>query len=72
MDILKYLVAPEMTVSQLMPLIRKRLKPRENPLYLTFNRRLIDFSITFEEIYDKYKKDDYILYLEVTSEMLWG
>ena len=68
----KYLVPPEMTVSQLILRIRQNIKTEES-LYLLINgKTTIDYSRTFEEIHDKYKKDDYILYFELETEFRMG
>ena len=67
----KYLLPTDFTVGQFVFSIKRHLKREEN-LILFANNRAIDYSRTVEEIHDKYKKDDYILYLDVDTEILVG
>lgn len=72
-DKCKYLVPKDMTMSQFMFVIRKRIKL--NPaqaLFITVNHTLVAASQTVGEIYENQKDKDGFLYVVYTSENTFG
>lgn len=70
----KFLVPDELSVSQLMYVIRKRfeMKP-EQAIYLFFNNEIVSSFKTVREIYDLYKnKEDDMLYAFYAAEATFG
>lgn len=69
----KYLVPKELTVGQLIYVIRKRinLKPEEC-IFFNINNTLPSTSSTIKELYNKYCDPDGFLYIKYTSENVFG
>lgn len=70
----KFLVPDELSVSQLMYVIRKRfeMKP-EQAIYIFFNNEMVSSSKTVREVYDLYKnKEDDMLYAFYATEATFG
>ena len=73
MDIKKLLVNPNMTIGMISLIIRKEMKDPDESLYFLINKkRSVTYEITLKEIYNKYKADDDMLYLEACTAELWG
>lgn len=72
-DKMKYLVPKDMTISQFMFIMRKRIKlePSQS-LFVTVNSVLVNSNSTICEIYDDNKDDDGFLYVVYTSENTFG
>ena len=70
----KYDVPFDITISQLHFILRKDMKiKKEGAMFLLINgKKMIPFDLNLQEIYDKYKKDDNLLYLTVASEFVYG
>lgn len=69
----KYLIPREMTVAQVVYIIRKRilLKP-EQALFVYVKNTLPPNSSMIETIYHKYKDDDGFLYINYSTENTFG
>lgn len=69
----KYLVPKDMTVSQFMFVIRKRIKldPSQS-LFITVNSVLVSSNATISEIYGDNKDEDGFLYVIYSSENTFG
>ena len=62
-----------MTIKELYNLIRLDLIKKEDHFFLIINK--ITFypgDMLIKEIYDKYKKKDNILYINIEGELMWG
>lgn len=72
-DKMKYLVPKDMTISQFMFIMRKRIKlePSQS-LFVTVNSVLVSTNSTISEIYDDNKDEDGFLYVVYTSENTFG
>ena len=72
-DKCKYLVPKEMSISQFMFVIRKRIKllPSQT-LFFTINGKMISSSQLLLEIYDNEKDKDGFLYITYTNENTFG
>lgn len=72
-DKMKYLVPKDMTISQFMFIMRKRIKlePSQS-LFVTVNSVLVNTNSTISEIYDDNKDEDGFLYVVYTSENTFG
>tara|TARA_Y100000996_G_C22378521_1_gene584071 strand:+ start:401 stop:751 length:351 start_codon:yes stop_codon:yes gene_type:complete len=69
----KYLVPKEMTVSQFIFIIRKRINLESNQsLFVTVGGRLVSSNLLISEIYSQYKDKDGFLYFIYTSENTFG
>lgn len=69
----KYLVPQDITMSQFIFIIRKRLKfPPEKALFLYINNNVITGHRTIGAIYDENHDDDGFLYIEYSSENTFG
>jgi GABA(A) receptor-associated protein len=71
----KYLVPPDITVSQFSFIIRKRLKlDKSAALFLLVNgKNSITGDSSLNEIYEKYKDiEDGFLYISYTGDLIWG
>ena len=73
----KYLFSTEITIDKFLKLIRKKLEMEEDEaLFIVANCKSNKYalvgSMSFGEIYDKYKDDDGFLYLIYSSEKIWG
>ena len=69
----KMLVHHFMTIKELYNLIRLDLIKKEDHFFLIINK--ITFypgDMLIKEIYDKYKKKDNILYINIEGELMWG
>ena len=71
-DILKYLIPHDWTVSQLQSLLFTKMKNHNYGIYIFVNSIAIGDNRTIKEIYDKHKKDDNILYLQLESGLRYG
>jgi len=69
----KYLVPRDMSLSQFVFVIRKRvhLKASES-LFITINQRLMSGSTPIDTIYDELKDPDGFIYIVYTSENTFG
>ncbi len=70
----KFLVSPEMNVTQFEALIRKKLKiSKESALFFVVNgKHAIVGTQLFSEIYQKFKEEDGFLYIAYSDEQIWG
>ena len=70
----RYLVSGDLTASQFMSLIRKKTDlQKEHALFLLVKgKKAIAGLETMNAIYKKYKDEDGFLYINYTSEMIWG
>ena len=69
----KYLVPQDITMSQFIFIIRKRLKLHpEKALFLFIKNNVISGHQTMSMIYDEYKDEDGFLYIEYSSENTFG
>lgn len=71
----KFIVPPNLTVSQFGILIRKKLKiSQSEALFLLVNgEKAISGSTQISEVYTKFKdSEDNILYIMYATEMMWG
>lgn len=72
-DKTKYLVPQDITMSQFIFIIRKRLKlPPEKALFLFINNFVVSGHQTMANIYDEHKDEDNFLYVEYSSENTFG
>ena len=73
----KYLINKNYTLADFISAIKKKLKMDETDAlfliakYKKTQKALIG-SITFKEIYDKYKDDDGFLYITYSNVVIWG
>lgn len=73
LDKSKYLVPYDLTISQFMYVIRKRLKLQsEKALFVFFNNNLPAASDTCANVYKNYKNQDGFLYALVSLESTFG
>lgn len=73
LDKKKYLVPGDLTVSQFIFVIRKRIEiESEKSLFIFFNNKLPASSELMSDVYDKYKSDDNFLYATVSLESTFG
>ena len=69
----KYLINKDLTMTQLMLRIRKRLKLKAyEALFFHCDSFIISGQVTMTELYYKYKKQDEILYITYSSEETFG
>tara|TARA_B100001123_G_C15242615_1_gene999682 strand:- start:419 stop:769 length:351 start_codon:yes stop_codon:yes gene_type:complete len=69
----KYLVPKDMTMSQFMFTIRKRIQLESNQaLFIWINNGLVTSSKTMMEIYSENKDEDGFLYIDYTNENTFG
>jgi len=69
----KYLVSGDMTMSQFIYIIRKRIKLKSSEaLFFFVNNVLCNNSQCMIEIYNLYKDKDGLLYIEYSSENTFG
>ena len=69
----KYLVSGDMTMSQFIYIIRKRIKLKSSEaLFFFVNNILCNNSQSMIEIYNLYKDKDGFLYIEYSSENTFG
>ena len=69
----KFLVPGELTMSQFMFVIKKRIniKP-EQAIFIFCNGQILFNQSEMKDIYNKYKNDDNYLYLEYSGESTFG
>ena len=74
LDKFKYLVPNDLTMGQFSYVIRKRIKLNpEKAIYLFVNNsHLIPSSTNIKEVYNKFKDEDYFLYISFSSENTFG
>lgn len=69
----KYLVPNELTISQLMMLIRKNIKvQQETAIFILINNTLISNSTLLSDVYNQFKDTDGFLYVTYTGENTFG
>ncbi|XP_028289916.1 gamma-aminobutyric acid receptor-associated protein-like 2 [Gouania willdenowi] len=69
----KYLVPSDITVGQLMCIIRKRIRlPSEKSIFLFVSRTVPQSSMTMGQLYDREKDEDGFLYVEYSGENTFG
>ena len=73
----KYLLSTKVTIEQFLKIIREKLEiEKEYALFLLANCKSKKYavvgSMTFGEVYEKYKDDDGFLYLIYSNEKIWG
>lgn len=72
-DKVKYLVPKDMTMSQFIFTIRKRVQLESNQaLFIWVNNGLVTSSKTMSHIYDDEKDEDGFLYIYYTNENTFG
>ena len=72
-DKCKYLVPKDMTMSQFMFVIRKRIKlDSSQTLFITVNNGLVTTSNVLSSIYHDNKDEDGFLYVTYTNENVFG
>jgi GABA(A) receptor-associated protein len=73
LDKKKYLVPCDLSLSQFIFVIRKRLKVSpEQSVFIFFNNYLPASSELMGDVYNKYKSDDNFLYATVSLESTFG
>ena len=69
----KYLVPQDMSFSQFIFVIRKRIKlDSTKTIFITINNGLIPGNRSLSEIYSEYKDEDGFLYIVYTNENTFG
>tara|TARA_B100001173_G_scaffold291463_1_gene282878 strand:- start:646 stop:1005 length:360 start_codon:yes stop_codon:yes gene_type:complete len=69
----KYLVPEDLTVGQLMYVIRKRIKMTpEKAIFIFCNDKLLNSSLNMREIYNQNKDKDGFLYIIYSGESTFG
>lgn len=73
LDKRKYLVPNDLTATQFLFIIRKRLKlASEKGIFLFVNNMIAPSTHTMVELYNQYKDDDGFLYMNYTEENVFG
>ena len=73
LDKRKYLVPNDLTATQFLFIIRKRLKlASEKGIFLFVNNMIAPSTHTMIELYNEYKDDDGFLYMNYTEENVFG
>lgn len=73
LDKSKYLVPNDLTISQFLYVIRKRMKlPAEKAIFLFVGDTIPSCSTPLAQIYQKYRDDDGFLYITYTGENIFG
>jgi GABA(A) receptor-associated protein len=73
LDKRKYLVPNDLTATQFLFIIRKRLKlASEKGIFLFVNNMIAPSTNTMIELYNQYKDDDGFLYMNYTEENVFG
>ena len=75
MDKIKYLVPGEITITEFMAILRKRLNINQTTsiyLYNPDNKIILSGTNSIEYLYNKYKNDDGFLYIEYCGENVFG
>ena len=73
----KYLIKREYTIDKFISLLRKKLEIESyDALFLLVNSKnnkaALVGTMSFGDVYDKYKDDDGFLYLIYANEKIWG
>lgn len=70
----KYLVPHELTVSQFIYTIRKRIKLKsEQAIFMFFGNNMVNTSMIMSEVYKYYRnKEDNLLYATISAESTFG
>ena len=70
----KFLVKPDISLSQFSLMIRKRLKMnKEEALFFLVNgKKSLTGDDPMQDIYNKHKNEDGFLYIAYASEEVWG
>ena len=69
----KYLIPKELTIGQLLYVIRKRIHlTPEQAIFFYINNTLPSSSTTIESLYNKFKDPDGFLYIRYTGENTFG
>lgn len=69
----KYLVPNEMTIGQFSHIVRKRIMLSESQgMFLFINNNLPPTSETISNLYQSYKNDDLIMYIDINIENTFG
>ena len=69
----KYLCPNDLSLGNLVYVIRKRIKiAPEEAIYLFINERILPVSNILGEIYEKHKDEDGFLYIKYDSEATFG
>lgn len=72
-DRIKYLVPNDLSFSQLIYIIRKRINiSAEKSLFFFVNNSLVPFSHLISQIYDEHKDKDGFLYIVYNTESTFG
>ena len=73
LDKRKYLVPNDLTATQFLFIIRKRLKlASEKGIFLFVNNMIAPSTHTMIELYNEYNEDDGFLYMNYTEENVFG
>lgn len=73
LDKRKFLVPSDLTIGQLIWIIRKRVKlPAEKALYVYVNRTIPVASTSVGEVYEEHKDEDSFLYICYSGESTFG
>ena len=75
LDKTKYLLPLDFTMGQFSYLLKKKLNIDQNDdlFFLLVNGKVsCPYEMNLKDIYDKYKKEDNILYLTIEKALLWG
>ncbi len=69
----KFIIPNDLTVGQVMYMLRKRVKLRESEaLYLFFHNSLINTNTIMAQVYDEHKEVDGIVYAVYARENTFG
>ncbi len=69
----KYIIPRDMTIAQVLVILRKRLDINSShSIYISCNKNILPGSFSLGELYDNNKKKDGFLYLEYCSENVFG
>lgn len=69
----KFIIPNDLTVGQVMYMLRKRVKLRETEaLYMFFNNSLVNTNVLMAQVYDDHKDVDGILYAVYARENTFG
>lgn len=73
LDKYKYLVPMDLTATQFLYIIRRRLRlGSEQALFLFINNNIASATNTISELYDEHKDKDGFLYVSYTEENVFG
>lgn len=69
----KFLLPPELTVSQFAYVVRRRMKlAKSESIFLLTNNRLSTATSTIRDLYRQHRSDDGFLYITYTTENTFG